>query len=94
MTLAPATRKRDRAEIKDAGDYCIFDLVYDRQNSGIEFICPRAGCGDRTHLPLKPPMQGGWQWNEEKKTLSPSILRMEPGLCQHHFSLIDGKWVP
>lgn len=89
-----AVRKATPAEVVDPGDYAIFDLHHDRPASGIEFMCPHPGCGDKTHLPLKAAHPGGWEWDEATKTLVPSILRQDERRCQHHFSLINGEWVP
>lgn len=89
--LRIAVRKQTMEELKDAGDYCIFDLC--NSADGIAFICPHDGCGDSVHLPLQP-LTPGWVWDEAKKTLSPSIQRKDPGRCEHHFSLTNGEWVP
>jgi len=90
--LRIATRKQTKEEVKDAGDYCIFDLV--NQNDGFMFICPHDGCGDKCHIPLQPLGKSSWTWDEAKKTLSPSIQRKDPAHCEHHFSLTAGEWVP
>lgn len=95
-----AARKGEGETLVNSGDY----RVEMRENGKgiIFFVCPHDGCGDRCHLLISPPLkpgeadhQGhGWQWNEERKTLSPSIQRMDKAHCTHHFSLIDGMWVP
>lgn len=86
-----AIKKEHQEDVRQAGDYCIFDLSH--SNDGIKFCCPHDGCGDITHLPLKP-LNRGWSWNESENTLSPSIQRMDKDRCNHHFSLIKGEWVP
>lgn len=95
MTLPrPAIRKDTPEQVTEPGDYAIFPLNHEVPASGIAFMCPHAGCGDKTHLPLTPKNPNGWTWDEAKKTLSPSIQRRDEGLCLHHFSLINGQWVP
>jgi hypothetical protein len=91
ITNPVATRKESKDEVKATGDYAIFDLSH--TNDGIKFCCPHDGCGDVCHLPLEPLRQG-WHWDEKTKTLHPSIQRLDKERCHHHFSLIDGKWVP
>lgn len=92
--LKPATRKENHHDVKASGDYAIFELCEGSPASGIMFVCPHEGCGDRCHLPVNRPNDRGWKWDEEKKTLSPSIQRLDKDRCHHHFSLIDGNWVP
>lgn len=89
-----ATRKDSKDQVKAAGDYAIFDLCGDVVDSGIMFCCPHDGCGDICHLPINRPMQKGWTWTESTKTLAPSIQRLDKERCAHHFSLINGQWVP
>ncbi len=93
--LRIAVRKESKDDVREAGDYAIFDLHEGRQASGIKFCCPHAGCGDICHLPChlgEDPT--GWHWEEKTKTLSPSIQRLDKERCHHHFSLINGEWVP
>ena len=94
ITNPVATRKESKDHVKQTGDYAIFDLCGDAPASGIMFCCPHDGCGDICHLPVNRPQQNGWHWNEAEKTLRPSIQRLDKDRCHHHFSLIDGKWVP
>lgn len=92
--LRLATRIEHKEDVKVSGDFCLFDLHEGVVNSGIMFCCPHEGCNEVTHLPLQPKNPTGWNWNEATKTLSPSILRTGGGHCRHHFSLIEGKWIP
>lgn len=92
--LRVAVRKENPEELRDAGDYCINLRERDNAPWNIEFICPHADCGDQSHVPLAPAVQRGWNWDEATKTLSPSIKRMDAERCEHHFSLINGEWVP
>ncbi len=94
MVLRKAVRKEARDLVTAAGDYAIFALKEGVEGSGIMFVCPHNGCGDKTHLPLKPSIENVWSWNEGAQTLSPSIQRLDPERCNHHFSLINGEWVP
>lgn len=89
-----ATRKESKDDVKETGDYAIFDLCGDEPATGIMFCCPHQDCGDICHLPINRPGNSSWKWDEGKKTLSPSIQRLDKDRCDHHFSLIDGKWVP
>lgn len=99
MTLPRIAVRKEKGQLKETGDYTI--QMRDGDKGLIFFICPHDGCGDKCHLPLSPPLKKGeaptqnhgWQWNEETKTLSPSIQRMDKN-CSHHFSLINGDWVP
>ena len=91
--LRVAVRKNNPSEIVEAGDYCIFELG-SKQDAGFFFMCPHEGCGDESHVPLAPMVERGWKWDEAARTLSPSIQRRDPRRCEHHFSLINGEWVP
>jgi hypothetical protein len=92
--LHAATRKDTTAQVTEPGDYAIFALNHATPASGIMFICPHPGCGDKCHLPLQPKYPGGWTWDETTKTLHPSVQRLDKTRCEHHFSLVNGDWIP
>lgn len=92
--LRKAVKKESREDVTQAGDYCLLEREPDNRIWAILFICPHEGCGDKSHVPLAPVVERGWNWNESATTLSPSIQRKDPSRCEHHFSLINGVWIP
>jgi len=62
----------------------------DGRPGGVAFDCP--GCGDDSYVPIDKEFNDGWTWNgnEEKPTLTPSLLQR---CCGWHGYLTDGEFV-
>ena len=64
----------------------------DGQIACLSFTCP-CGCGSVGTLPIKPGYsnpQWAWDGNQERPTLSPSVLKLTP--CGWHGYLRAGVW--
>lgn len=83
--------------LEEPGDFCWLRTSHSDEIGAIGLLCPACGC--EHDVPVKPGNPQGWGWdgNQERPTLSPSIFfsaghgKRNPD-CRWHGFLQNGEW--